>query len=196
MSATVLWSSAGFLYILFWVWYVGLRGKLSQAEVEAYLQDFAKLGASETELDNLRYFFEGDDGKEWFMVNVLRLKPPKAESSKLLDQYVRAFMPGLFKRAGHPVFTSRAVARNIENHHCEEADNWTIVALVRYRSRRDGAEILLNTFGSDHHGLKLASLGKTFAFPAVPIMLIGSPKIIVALVLALLTALLHIGLVV
>lgn len=195
MSATVLWSMAGLLYGLFWVWYVGLKGRLSQAEVDAYLQSFADRGVSQPELDNLRYFLEGDDGKEWFMVNVLSLKKPKAESAQLLNRYIRAFMPGQLKRAGHPIFTSRAVAKNIENHHCDEADNWTIAALMRYRSRRDGAEILLNTFGSDHHGLKLAALDKTFGFPAVPVMSVGSPKVIVALALALVAALLHIGLV-
>lgn len=196
MSAIVIWSTAGFLYILFWVWYVGLRGRLSQAEVDSYVQRFAERGCSESELDNIRHFFEGDDGKEWFMVNALTLKNPKAKSAQLLGQYTRAFMPGLFKRAGHPLFTSRAAAANIENLHCDQADHWTVAAIVRYRSRRDGAQILLNTFGSEHHGMKLDALEKTFGFPSTPVMLIGSPKVIVALVLALIAALCHIGLVV
>lgn len=66
---------------------------------------------------------------------------------------------------------------------------------MRHRSRRHGAEILLNTFGSDHQGLKLAALNKTFGFPAVPVMSVRSPKVIVALALALVATILHIGLV-
>ncbi len=66
---------------------------------------------------------------------------------------------------------------------------------MRHRSRRHGAEILLNTFGSDHQGLKLAALNKTFGFTAVPVMSVRSPKVIVALALALVATILHIGLV-
>ena len=64
--------------------------------------------------------------------------------------------------------------------------------MVRYRSRRDLMNILPATIGSKHHGLKLESLEKTFAFPASPWFVFGGPRIVVALGIALLASVLHI----
>ncbi len=185
ITATGIWGAAALIYALFWVWYVGLKGKLSETEVEQYMQRFEALGLSADKLGNLRQFLAKDDGREWFMINLLELKSPKRESAKLLQSYSKTFMAGMFKRAGHPFFVANAKAKNIENLNCEHADNWTSAAIVRYRSRRDCAETLLDTFGSDHHNDKLASLEKTFAFPATTNLLMGSPRVLVAMVLAL-----------
>jgi hypothetical protein len=127
------------------------------------------------------------------MINLLELKSPKRESAKLLQSYTKTFMAGMYKRAGHPFFVANAKAKNIENLHCEHADNWTSTGIVRYRSRRDCAETLLDTFGSEHHGDKLASLEKTFAFPATTSLLVGSPRVLVAMGLALIAALIQIA---
>ena len=193
MIAATIWFTAALLYLVFWAWYVGFKGKLSPSEVENYIKDFSDRGASAQQLQNLRYFLEHDDGKEWFMVNAMTLKDPKAKSFELLDQYVRTFMSGVVKRAGHPMFISRALAANIENHNCDQADDWTIAAIIRYRSRRDSVRIFLDTLHSDHHNLKLQALDKTFAFPSAPVNVVGSPKLLVALILALLASLCPLG---
>ena len=192
LAATRLWLVTAICYGLFWVWYVGLRGKLSDAEVEQYMQRFEAIGLSAEKQSNLRYFLENDDGREWFMVNLLELKRPKSESAALLSSYTKIFMGSMFKRAGHAFFVAQAKAKNIENVQCDQADNWTTAALVRYRSRRDCAEIFLQTFGSEHHDDKLAALEKTLAFPATTTMLLGSPRVLVALGLALISALIQI----
>ncbi len=83
---------------------------------------------------------------------------------------------------------ARAAAGNIENVACDHADDWTAAGMVRYRSRRDFMEMLPATVGSQHHGLKLAALEKTFAFPASHWFMFGGPRIVVALVIALLAA--------
>jgi len=140
-------------------------------------------------LANLRHFMEKDDGREWFMVNLLELKSPKRESAKLLQSYTKKFMEGMIKRAGHPFFIGISAAKNMENLNCEHSDNWTSTGIVRYRSRRDCAEILIDTFGSDHHADKLASLVKTFAFPVTTSLFVGSPRVLVAMGLALIAAL-------
>lgn len=189
VSVIGIWSTVALVYAIFWVWYVGLKGKLSQAEVEAYMRRFDARGMPVDKLENLHQFLAKDDGREWFMINLLELKSPKRESAKLLHSYSKIFMAGMFKRAGHPFFMANAQAKNIENLHCDQADNWTIAGFVRYRSRRDCAETLLDTFGSDHHADKLAALEKTLAFPATSRLLIGSPRVLVALVLALIAAL-------
>lgn len=189
ITATIIWSAVALIYAVFWAWYVGLKGKLPETEVERYMQRFEALRLSTEQLAILRHFLAKDDGREWFMINLLELKSPKRESAKLLQSYSKTFMAGMFKRAGHPFFVANAKAKNIENLHCEQADNWTSTGIVRYRSRRDLAEVLLVTFGSDHHADKLASLEKTFAFPATTSLLIGSPRVLVAMGLALIAAL-------
>jgi len=193
ITATTVWGAAALIYALFWVWYVGLRGKLSATEVEQYRQSFEALGLAPEKLENLHNFLANDDGREWFMVNLLELKSPKAESAKLLQSYTKVFLGNLLKRAGHPFFVANAKAKNVENLQCEHADNWTSTGIIRYRSRRDLAEILLDTFGSEHHANKLAALEKTLAFPATTVVLMGSPRVIVAMGLALIAALTQIA---
>lgn len=188
MDITIIWIVMAVLYTVFWLWYSGIKGKLSQAEVEYYMQQFESKGVNADNLSNLRHFLEKDDGREWFMINLLELKSPKRESSKLLQRYTKTFMAGMFRRAGHPFFVAIAAAKNIENLNCDDADNWTSTGIVRYRSRRDCAETLLDTFGSDHHADKLASLTKTLAFPARANLLMGSPRVLVAMSAALIGA--------
>ena len=188
MDITIIWIVMAVLYTVFWLWYSGIKGKLSQAEVEYYMQQFESKGVNADNLSNLRHFLEKDDGREWFMINLLELKSPKRESSKLLQRYTKTFMAGMFRRAGHPFFVAIAAAKNIENLNCDDADNWSSTGIVRYRSRRDCAETLLDTFGSDHHADKLASLTKTLAFPATANLLMGSPRVIVAMSAALIGA--------
>ena len=193
ITVTIFWGASALIYAIFWVWYVGLKGKLSETEVEQYMQRFEAAGLPADKLENLHQFLAKDDGREWFMINLLELKSPKRESAKLLQSYSKTFMAGMYKRAGHPFFFANAKAKNIENLHCEQADNWTSTGIVRYRSRRDCAETLLDTFGSEHHGDKLASLEKTFAFPATTSLLMGSPRVLVAMGLALIAALIQIA---
>jgi hypothetical protein len=193
ITVTIFWGASALIYAIFWVWYVGLKGKLSETEVEQYMQRFEAAGLPADKLENLHQFLAKDDGREWFMINLLELKSPKRESAKLLQSYTKTFMAGMYKRAGHPFFVANAKAKNIENLHCEHADNWTSTGIVRYRSRRDCAETLLDTFGSEHHGDKLASLEKTFAFPATTSLLMGSPRVLVAMGLALIAALIQIA---
>ncbi|MDG1782823.1 MAG: hypothetical protein P8H52_04445 [Porticoccaceae bacterium] len=188
MDITLIWIVMAVLYAVFWLWYSGTKGKLSQPEVESYMQQFESKGVNTDNLANLRHFLEKDDGREWFMINLLELKSPKRESSKLLQRYTKTFMAGMFRRAGHPFFVAIAAAKNIENLNCDDADNWSSTGIVRYRSRRDCAETLLDTFGSDHHADKLASLTKTLAFPATANLLMGSPRVLVAMSAALIGA--------
>lgn len=188
MDITLIWIVMAVLYAVFWLWYSGTKGKLSQPEVESYMQQFESKGVNADNLANLRHFLEKDDGREWFMINLLELKSPKRESSKLLQRYTKTFMAGMFRRAGHPFFVAIAAAKNIENLNCDDADNWSSTGIVRYRSRRDCAETLLDTFGSDHHADKLASLTKTLAFPATANLLMGSPRVLVAMSAALIGA--------
>ena len=184
----VIWIIALSLYALFWLWYCGVKGRLSKHEVEIFISSFEAKGLSESTLLNIREFLEQDDGREFFMVNLLEIKSPKRESQKLLMGYFKKFMSGMIPRGGHPLFLAQAAAKNIENLNCEHADDWSSVGIIRYRSRRDFAQIVLKTFGSEHHSDKLLSLKKTLAFPSTTTLFFGSPKVIIALVLGLAAA--------
>lgn len=190
----IIWIIALSLYALFWLWYCGVKGRLSKHEVEIFISSFEAKGLSERALSNIREFLEQDDGREFFMVNLLEIKSPKRESQQLLMGYFKKFMSGMIPRGGHPLFLAKAAAKNIENLNCDHADNWSSVGIIRYRSRRDFAQVVLKTFGSEHHADKLSSLEKTLAFPSTTNLLIGSPRIIVALVLGLVASIIHIWL--
>ena len=111
----VIWIIALSLYALFWLWYCGLKGRLSKHEVEIFISSFEAKGLSERALSNIREFLEQDDGREFFMVNLLEIKSPKSESQKLLMGYFKKFMSGMIPRGGHPLFLAKAAAKNIEN---------------------------------------------------------------------------------
>jgi hypothetical protein len=150
-------------------------------------------GWTTVQQEHLRRFLIEDDGKDFVMVNLLHLKSPRGESLGKLNEYGKIFLGSLLRKAGHPVMFARAASGNIENVACEHADDWGAAAMIRYRSRRDLMNMLPATIGSKHHGLKLEALEKTFAFPAAPWFVLGGPKIMVALCIALLSAVLHIA---
>jgi len=192
MTPLIIWGLAFTAYAVFWLWYVGLRSKVTPGEAdEAFL---ALDGGSWTEAQrqNVRDFFASDDGKEFVMVNLLDLKKPVSTSLKQLTAYQKIFVGKLMRKAGHPIAIARTNIGNIENVACDNFDNWDVAALMRYRSRRDLLEMLHETVGSEHHGWKLAALEKTIAFPSTSWFILGGPRVVVALAIALLAALAHI----
>ncbi len=190
MTAVTIWVAAMLIYAVFWCWYVGFRSRITPAEAAATM-DLLDKAASITpkQRDSLAHFLANDDGRDFVMVNLLELKKPVRESRKKLDSYQKVFLGGLLRKAGHPVMIATAASGNVENVACEHADDWMAAGMIRYRSRRDLMEVLPATVGSEHHGLKLAALEKTFAFPASPWFMLGGPRVVVALAVALIAAL-------
>ena len=188
MSPTLLWLIALLTYALFYCWYVGFRSRVTPAEVEETMAILDAGLVDETRKSHLRHFLANDDGKDFVMVNLLELAKPRKESSKNLNAYQKIFLGQLLRAAGHPILIARAASGNIENVACQEFDNWTAAGMVRYRSRRDLMEILPATIGSEHHELKLSALDKTYAFPASPWFVVGGPKLLVPLLIALIAA--------
>ena len=194
MTSIIIISSTLAIYSLFWCWYVGLGRKVSPELIEQVMLHCTKAGgdwSSATHQRNVRKLLENDDGKEFVMVNLLTIKSPKRESLKLLKQYTDIFLRSLLKRGGHPIAQARALSGKIEFLNVPAEEEWHSAFLVRYRSRRDFALIALETADSEHHDFKLASLDRTVAFPAAPWFAMGGPKVVVALILALAAALLH-----
>lgn len=190
MTAVTIWVAAMLIYAVFWCWYVGFRSRITPAEAAATM-DLLDKAASITpkQRASLAHFLANDDGRDFVMVNLLELKKPVRESRKKLDSYQKVFLGGLLRKAGHPVMIATAASGNVENVACEHADDWMAAGMIRYRSRRDLMEVLPATVGSEHHGLKLTALEKTFAFPASPWFMLGGPRVVVALTVALIAAL-------
>ena len=189
----MIWIIAVLAYVAFWFWYVGFQKKVTPQEVAATMSIFEHDDTwTATQKEHLRNFLLDDDGKDFVMVNLLHLKSPKKESLEKLNTYQKIFLGSLLRKAGHPVMIARAASGNVENVACDHADDWSVAGMIRYRSRRDLMNILPATIGSEHHGLKLESLEKTFAFPASPWFMFGGPRIVVALGIALLASVLHI----
>ena len=194
MTPTIIWSLAGLVYGLFWWWYVGFKKKITPEEVATTMRLFDKQDDfTEQQRESLQRFLLDDDGKDFVMVNLLHLASPARESRKKLGTYQKIFLGALLRKAGHPVMIATAASGNIENVACDHADNWSAAGMIRYRSRRDLMDMLPATIGSDHHHLKLESLEKTFAFPSSPWFMLGGPRLVVALAIALIAALLHLA---
>jgi hypothetical protein len=194
MNALTIWGTALLIYALFWWWYVGFRRKITPQEVEKTMGLFTNDSAwTEQQRENMRNFLANDDGKDFVMVNLLLLNRPEKESRKKLQKYQKIFLGALLRKAGHPVMIAMAASGNIENVACDQDEGWGAAGMIRYRSRRDLMEMLPATIGSEHHGLKLAALERTFAFPASPWFLFGGPKLLVPLCVALLAALVHLS---
>jgi hypothetical protein len=64
-------------------------------------------------------------------------------------------------------------------------EQWTAGAGMRYRSRRDVLEISMNPAFQGAHEFKVAAMAKTIAFPIDPWFHLGDPRILLALLLAL-----------
>ena len=192
MSAYIIWGAALAAYALFYCWYTGFRRKVTPDEADSLIARIdAEAPWNDSQRDSLRQFLAEDDGRDFVMVNLILLKHPARQSRQDLARYQKIFLGRLLRKAGHPVLVATAASGNVENVACEDVPRWHAAGMIRYRSRRDLLEMLEDTIGSDHHELKLASLERTFAFPAAPWFIFGGPALLAPLVIALIAALIH-----
>jgi hypothetical protein len=102
--------------------------------------------------------------------------------------------PALFRRACHPVLAGPVVGRALDLWGIENGERWSLVGLVRYRSRRDVMEISTDPAFRDAHQFKTAAMQQTIAIPLEPAFQLGSPRWLVAGALVTLGALLQLAL--
>ena len=201
----IIWSTAFVLYAVFWLWYVGFRKPLSKSEIDHYLTALSKFNNnSAEELANMRQFLEKDTGKSFVMVNSISLKktPDLIEgvkegdsSIKTLIAYHKPFMKLMLKKGGIGIFQGRVAGKSVDVIGIENAEEWNISGINRFRSRRDLMDILISPEFHEKHELKFAALSKSIAYPVDPWFQLGGFPLTVGLVLALMAALLHIFLV-
>jgi hypothetical protein len=205
MTALVVWGLALALYLAFRRWYDARRPLLSPAEIDAFLARLPEHSrANVREVATLREFVLRDDGREFFMLNLVKLagEPvPDPATGKLtpagevLEGYTRVFFRALLRKASHPALAARVIGGYIDTWNVEQDPGWSIIGYMRYRSRRDLLELVTDPRFADAHRWKIAATPVTLSFPTSPrILVLASPRVTAALLIALLAALTHLAL--
>ena len=207
MASFWVWGLALLGYAAFLGWYVNWRGPLSRAEIESLMAQMlaSNVGhGDQDEMPVIRRFLEEDDGREFFMLNVIRLSetdvadPVSGEMRpvrQVMAGYTRMFMPALFARGGHPALAARRIGGMVDTWGLKEVPEWSMMGYIRYRSRRDLAHLVCNPRFSGAHAFKFAAMPQTFNFPTRPmIMTLAGPRIWVGLSFALVAAMAQIAL--
>ena len=169
-----IWLPLSLIYILFFLWYTNLSGPLSDQEIAAYKEMYKESNRDSYQWERAFKFMSEDDGKDFYMVNFLdsnespRTMEATGEGATWEDlsaHYMAYMWPQLFKRASHPVFFSYVLNPALDIVAAQGMEEWDIVAIFRYRSRRDLFEIGLNPIFEERHEYKIESLDKTIAIP-------------------------------
>lgn len=176
------------VYASFWVWYGGNGEPLTQAEGEAMLQEIEEAyGFKRDELEeghfllNMYDMLPKDDGKEFYAVNLERLKKNKA-GREADRKYVSVVFPLLFERGGHPVFASNVAGLQMGR----LGENIDRAAVVRYRSLRDLLDMVRDPRFLAGEPYKMASLEHTEVFIARPTITFLQVRLIVGMALLIL----------
>ncbi len=205
MSAVWIWLGAGLLYAAFRLWYDSWRGPMRPDEIARFLEAVRGTpGAEVNDLETLRRFLEADDGREFTMLNLVKLAPgdvphPKTgaptRASALMRAYIKGFLSVMIRRAGHPVLQAVKIGGYVDAWNVPPDPGWTVVGMMRYRSRRDMAALSVDPRFTAAHPFKIAAIPVTASFPTAPgfVLMLG-PRIWVGLVLALAAALLQLAL--
>jgi hypothetical protein len=197
----LLWLVPGLFYLLFVAWYTDLGGPLSADEIAGFTQKMRANGASEERIARIGEFLRADTGRQFLMVNVIDMNEdppdvpgaaPGESAQQLMDRYMEHMYPALLRRACHPVLVGTAVFSNMDTVGVTGADNWTMGALMRYRSRRSLMEIVTNPAFMGSHEFKLAALDKTIAYPIEMNLYYSDLRLVLGLLLLSVTALLDI----
>ncbi len=190
------------IYLAFLMWFGGSGQPMSVAEVESRLARINELsmggGESDSEigLDDLRALCAGDDGREFFMVNLIKFRDKAMYPQEMKQQmgddsmaansrYGRAILPYLIKNGSFPIYMSKVSGRLIN---ADGAPEWDAVGIVRYRSRRDFLNMVEQISKSTSPVMvhKWASVQRTQVFPTAAVLPLTSARFVRILVLALL----------
>ena len=192
-----IWLLVSILYGLFSLWYFNWSGPIAASEIDYYMASFENAEGNEhTDAQTFRTFLEQDDGDEFVMLNLVQLHDgevdhpvsgERAPASEVIGEYFGPFSLALFKRGGHPVFQARTVGGNIDSWNAEHHLGFSTTAMMRYKSRRDLVELVLDPAFADGHIYKLAAIERTISYPTqVSFSAHLRPPIAVLLVLILL----------
>jgi hypothetical protein len=199
------WALAAGLYVIFRLWYDNWRGPLRPHEVETFMARAEALWPEGlNDMAVIRRFLEKDDGREFIMCNLIRIRTDPAidpvsgrtrSGTDLMKHYFSVFAPTLIAGGGVPLLTCRKIAAYVDPLNVPPDPGWSLVGLMRYRSRRDMMVLSTNAAFLRAHEYKMVALTHAMAFPAQPVTsLVAGPRTAVFLVLTLAAALTHLAL--
>lgn len=175
------------LYLLFLWWHGAFEGPLTAKEIDFYVNKMKEI-APERDPAFLKEMLGKDTGKPLLMVNAMKYrdepipvngKAVTESSAEILKKYSYFVGSFLIKRGSYPIYVGEASGKAVESWGIDHAENWSIAAIVRYRSVRTLMELATNSTFRDLHDYKIAALEKTFAFPTKVSLLAGSLQILV-----------------
>jgi hypothetical protein len=190
----ILWAALAGLYLTFLGWYDYSGGPLTPAEIDHYERVLQEQGLAGTRVpDAVRAFAEGDDGGEFYMVNLENSRaeplipddlPPGTDPKEAELRYQRGTALKMLRHANHPVASLHGRVNFIEY---AGAPVWENLLLVRYRSRRDFLEVFAHPDTAQAIRYKFVFFGQYHAWPtrtgmsllgvrsavAVPFLLLG-----------------------
>jgi len=197
-----VWLVAAVLYVGFRLFYDNWRGKLTQDEIDIALARIEAQGDGESELNDIgivRTFLEDDDGREFLMVNLVKVPDTTVTdpdtgaavpAAEMMKKYSSAFIKRLLRYGGHPAIAARKVGGYVDAWMVGPDPGWTIAGVMRYRSRRDLLKIVDDPDFHRVHKYKVLGVAETFSFPTQAFLrAYVSPRVTVFLVLALAAAL-------
>ena len=144
MSILKIWLPISFLYLIFFLWYTNLSGPLSDEEIEFFVEALSERSDIERK-EILLNFMKEDDGRDFYMINLLDNKESPitmeatgegATAMDLQAHYMEYMFPEMLKRATHPIFFESVLGSALDILAAPGMENWEIVAIFRYRSRR------------------------------------------------------------
>lgn len=194
LGLSVLVGGISFVGLMFW--YQWSARSLSPAEVNGYMNAIAaqtQMPGGRHDLTALRHFLETDDGQPFYTVNLYRFHDqaeyPQGSAydgsgALAYDRFSRIMIRLLAARASHPVFGTNWIGTG--------RTDWDRIVIVRYRSRRDIADM----FASD--AFAEASLHKWAALEANERLLAGAVSVpgggsVIFLMSILMAALTYLG---
>jgi hypothetical protein len=142
------------LYSVFWAWHSPWERKLTRAEIDHYLAKIEKLPLPPEEakaiLSRLRPWAEADDGKPFYMFNLIHFYPqlrrfPGAPEFNGTPQesnahYMKSLTRLWLSHAAYPTFDGVPQSANLIDIQPERT--WGQVTVVRYPSRRTLLELV------------------------------------------------------
>ena len=173
------------VFVTFSVWYGGNGKPLSKEEGNRLIADLRAAYENSPERDsgfaeNLEEMIPRDDGKEFYAVNLEKLKA--GDAARDADRaYTNVVFPLLIKRGGHPVFVSDRAGLML-GEYGNEVDR---VSVVRYRSLRDLIDMAKAPamIANSHH--KFDALEHTEVFITRPTITFVHIRVMLALFLIL-----------
>lgn len=113
----------------------------------------------------------------------------RVRGTALLKRYLERFIPVLLVCGGHPAIVGRKVCWHVYAWNTPADPGWTLVGLMRYRSRRDMMRLALEPNLIAVHPKKILARSVTFSFPIHgALSLYLSPRQCVLLLLTLASA--------